>query len=273
MKHPAGSFPFSFFPPSSRQSPSFLPFFLLPLLLFWATLFLPISLPAQNLQLHYDLRHTIDPSHTTNDFPTLYFEYFKARDSGHSFIKPGSFLLKTQADLTGAGHNIGKFYFQVSQSFRCWKPKIFLSLQYSGGLGVTEPKQYSYYINNTFSAGAEYPFQWKGAFFSSVLDYKYVPYTRPSHDFLYTFYWWKGLLHYKWDFSGDLSCWTENKDHGDDYTSGMGGRRFFFFAEPQIWFNLNKMVALGTKINLFYHVNTPDDLLQAYPTAAIKCKL
>src|SRR5882757_826819 len=166
-------------------------------LLFFVLFFSP-PLAAQNLQVHYDLRHSTDPAHNAHNFPTVYFEYFKAspsRDSGSSFIKPGSFLFKTQADLLGAKNNIGKFYLQVSQSFRCWKPKVYLSLQYSGGLGVTEPKQYSYYINNTFSLGAEIPFRWKGAWFSSVLDYKYIPYPKPSHDVLYTFYWWKGFLH------------------------------------------------------------------------------
>jgi hypothetical protein len=82
-----------------------------------------LALSAQNLQLHYDLRHTVDPAVNLHNYPTLYFEYFKpARDSGQAFIKPGSFLLKTEADLLGSGDNMGKFYLQVSQSFRCWKP-------------------------------------------------------------------------------------------------------------------------------------------------------
>jgi hypothetical protein len=118
---------------------------------------------SQTLQLHYDIRHTVDPKRNTKNFPTLYFEYFKSQDSGKSFIKPGSFLLKMQADFLGEKDNMGKFYMQVSQSFRFWKPKIFLSLQYSGGLGITEPKQYSYYLANTFSAGLEYPFKWGSA--------------------------------------------------------------------------------------------------------------
>src|SRR5882762_1613767 len=127
--------------------------------LLFAICIAPLS--AQDLQLHYDPRHTLDPAHNAKNFPTLYFQYFKNQDSGKAFIKPGSFLLKVQADLQGNDHNIGQTYLQVSQSFRCWKPKIFLSLQYSGGLGVTEPKQYSFYINNTWSAGLAYPFQWK----------------------------------------------------------------------------------------------------------------
>ena len=231
------------------------------------------SLSAQNLQLHYDLRHTVDPAQNPRNFPTLYYEYFKTRDSGQALIKPGNFLLKTEADLLGEGTNIGKFYFQVSQSFRCWTPKIFLQLQYSGGAGITEPKQYSYYLTNTYQAGAEVPFRWKGAWLSSVLDLKYVSYNRPTYDPIYTLYWWRGLLHYKLELAGDFSVWTENKNHGDETTAGLKGKRFFFFAEPQIWYNLNKTIALGSKLNCYYHVNTTANIFEAYPTLAIKAKL
>lgn len=231
------------------------------------------SVFSQTLQLHYDARHTIDPKRNTKNFPTLYFEYFKTQDSGKSFIKPGSFLLKMQADFLGEKNNMGKFYMQVSQSFRFWKPKIFLDLQYSGGLGITEPKQYSYYITNTFSLGLSYPFKWGNTYLSSVLNYKYIPYIKPSHDVLYTLYWWKGLWNYKAEFAGDFSIWTENKNHGDDNTKDLSGKRFSFFAEPQFWYNINKTFALGTKVNMNYHVLTTEDILQVYPTIAVKCKL
>src|SRR5438876_756884 len=116
---------------------------------------------SQSLQLHYDLRHTLDPKHTQKNFPAFYFEYFKPADSGTSFIKPGSFLLKVQSELTGEKHNTGQFYMEVSQAFRFWRPKIFLQLQYSGGLGIAEPGAYGYYLTNAFSLGVAYPFQWK----------------------------------------------------------------------------------------------------------------
>ncbi|HMH20337.1 MAG TPA: DUF5020 family protein [Puia sp.] len=240
----------------------------LPILFFFS-----IPLFSQNLQLHYDLRHTIDPAHNSRNFPTIYFEYFKSQNDTTSFIKTGSFFLKAEDDLQGDGGNIGKAFIQTSQSFRFWKPKIYLSFQYSGGLGVTEPKQYSYYITNTFSLGADYLFQWKKAWFSAVLNYKYIPYKKPSNDFLFTLYWWKGLLNYKLELAGDFSVWTENKDHGDGNGAGMSGKRFFFFAEPQIWYNINKIFAVGSKINMYYHVNTSENDFQVYPTAAIKFKL
>lgn len=228
---------------------------------------------AQNLQLHEDFRHSIDPAQNPKNYPSLYFEYFKNQDSGKSFLKPGAFLLKTQVDLSGDQHNIGQSYIQVSQSLRFWKPKVFLSLQYNGGLGVTDPKQYSYYITNTYSAGASYTFPWKGAWLSSVLAYKYLSYPKPSQDFIFTQYWWSGHFHYKLEFAGDFSIWTENKDHGDAATANLTGKRFFFFGEPQVWLNLNKTFAIGSKINLYYHVNTTADLFQVYPTAGLKWKL
>ncbi|MBS1669229.1 MAG: DUF5020 family protein [Bacteroidetes bacterium] len=228
---------------------------------------------SQQLQFHYDARHSIDPKYNPKNFTTLYFEYFKDQDSGKAFFKPGSFLLKMQADFLGQDNNMGKFYMQVSQSFRCWQPKIFLDVQYSGGLGVTEPKQYSFYINNTFSLGLSYPFKWKGAFIASQLNFKFVPYKKPSSDFLYTLYWWRGLMNYKFEFAGDFSVWTENKNHGDDFTKNLQGKRFSFFAEPQFWYNASKDFSVGTKTNMYYHINTTDNVFQAYPTIAVRCKL
>lgn len=228
---------------------------------------------TQNLQLHYNPRHTIDSKHYSRNFATLYFEYFKAQDSGKSFIKPGSFLLKMQADFLGQKSNMGKLYMQVSQSFRFWEPKIFLNLQYNGGLGITEPKQYSYYIINTWSVGVSYPFKWRNTYFRSVLNYKYIPYDKPSHDVLYTLYWWKGLWNYKAELAGDFSVWTENKNHGDEFTKNLSGKRFFFFAEPQFWYKINKTLSLGVKVEMNYHVLTIDNLFQPYPTIAVRCKL
>jgi hypothetical protein len=228
---------------------------------------------SQTLQLHYDARHSIDPKYNAKNFPTLYFEYFKNQDSVKSFIKPGSFLLKMQADFLGDKGNMGNFYMQVSQSFKFWKPNIYLNIQYSGGLGITEPKQYSYYISNTFSAGLAYPFKWGNAYLASVIELKYRPYNKPSYDGLFTQYWWKGLWNYKAEFSGDFSIWTENRNHGDITTINLHGKRFFFFAEPQFWYNINSVFAFGTKLFIYYHIITYDNVLQFYPTIAIRCKL
>jgi hypothetical protein len=135
------------------------------------------GLSAQNLQLHYDLRHTVDPDQNPHNFPALYYEYFKARDSGHAFIKPAK----------------------------------------NGGRPARRGHQY-----------------------------KYASYTRPTNDFIYTFYWWKACMNYKLELAGDFSCWTENKNHGDAATAAL---------------------------NCHYRVNTVANTFQAYSTLAIRAKL
>src|SRR5258708_2568716 len=141
------------------------------LLLFFLYL-LSISLYAQNLQLHYDFRHSLDAKRNAKNFPTLYFEYFKGTDSG-------SLLIKLQGDFIGQRGNIGKFFLQASHSFRFWKPKIFLQLEYSGGLGIAEPGSYGFYITNAFSLGLAHPFQWKGAWFNVYTCYTYSSLKKP----------------------------------------------------------------------------------------------
>jgi len=81
------------------------------------------------------------------------------------------------------------------------------------------------------------------------------------------------LFNYKVEFAGDFSIWTENKNHGDDNTKDLRGKRFSFFAEPQIWYNISKSFSAGSKVNMFYHVNTTDNIFQVYPTIAVKYKL
>jgi hypothetical protein len=228
---------------------------------------------SQNVQLVYDLRHSTDPKNNPRNFPTLYFEYFKSQDSGRAFIKPGSFLFKMQADAVGPGTNTSKMYFQVAQTLRFWEPKVFLHLSISGGLGVTEPKQYSYYILTTYSAGVAWPFQWKAGFYSMVLDYKYVPYIKPSSDFLFTFYFYKGFFNYRFEFLGDFSFWTENKNHGDELTENQNGKRFFLYAEPQFWYRVAGGFSVGARLNIYYHVYTTENQWQVYPAAGIRWKL
>jgi hypothetical protein len=107
----------------------------------------------------------------------------------------------------------------------------------------------------------------------AVISYKCVQYKIIGHELSHTLYWWQGLFHYKGEFSGDFSVWTENKNHGDAFTKDMKGKRVLFFSEPQFWYNLGSIFAVGTKVNMYYHVNTSDDVFQVYPTLAIRIKI
>ncbi|HZY36484.1 MAG TPA: DUF5020 family protein [Mucilaginibacter sp.] len=232
----------------------------------------PADIFAQNLQLHYDFRHSIDPKHNPQNFPTLYFEYFKAMDSTSSFIKPGSFFMKIEDDLQGNRDNIGKSFIQASQTFRMWRPKIFAAVQYSGGLGVTDPAQYSYYINNCFSIGPSYPFQWKGAYFNAEIFYNYNILKKPSNDIMISFYWGKGFWNYKMEFDGDFELYTLNRNQGDAATQNLKGKIVSFFGEPQVWFKVKGNFSIGSKFIMYYHVINPQNLFEVYPTIAARIK-
>jgi len=242
------------------------------LVAFLTMIFFGLTVKAQELQLHYDFRHSLDPANNRSNYPTLFFQYFKTLDSGSLFIKPGSFMMKMQTDFKGKDNNQGNFYMQVSQSFRCWKPKIFIHLEYSGGLGIAEPGSYGYYITNSFSAGLSHLCSWKGGYYNFALDYRYNAFERPSHDAMISFYWWKGLLNYKIEISGDVELWTVNKNRGDAGSSSLKGKLVLMFGEPQVWYNLNQHFALGTRINIYFHIYDIANQIQVYPSPGLKYK-
>ena len=220
---------------------------------------------TQNLQFHYDVRHTIDPKLNAKNFPTLSFEYFKQVDT----LGTGSFLLKIQADLNGKRNNIGQVFTQVSQTLRFWKPKIFLSLNYSGGLGATS-SSFGYYIANAYGLGISYPFQWRGAWLSANLQFRYSSFDKPSYDPQFTFYFGRGIHNYRFFAAGSFVFWTQNKNTGSTLTQNAKGKKFAFFGDPQFWINIKGGFSLGSRINVFYHVLSEDNRIQIYPTLGMK---
>jgi hypothetical protein len=232
------------------------------ILTFW---FLVNQCPAQNLQLHYDLRHSLDPKLNDENFPSLSFEYFKLIDT----LGTGSFLIKLQADLKGKQKNIGQVFMQVSQSLRFWKPKICVYLNYSGGLGVT-PTSFGYQIANSYAIGISYPFQWKGAWLAANVAFRYNAFTKPSYDPQFTFYFGRGISNWRFFTAGSFVAWMQNRNLGDDFTRDKKGKKFACFGDPQFWWNITKGLSAGTRVNVFYHTLTDDDRVQLYPTVGMK---
>lgn len=220
---------------------------------------------SQNLQLHYDIRHTIDPGRNPANYPAFSFEYFKNIDTSGT----GSFLIKLQADLNGKNNNIGQVFTQLSQSLRFWKPKIYLSLNYSGGLGVTT-SAFGYYLSNSYGLGISYPFQWKGAWFATSLIARYTAFDRPSYDPQMTVYFGRGFINYKIFTSGSFVFWTQNKNQGIESSNDQHGKKFAFFGDPQIWFRIKNKFSVGSRINIYYHIYDMRNKIQLYPTIGLK---
>ncbi|MCX6254673.1 MAG: DUF5020 family protein [Bacteroidia bacterium] len=234
-------------------------------LLLSAFLFLTLAGFSQNLQLHYDFRHTTDPKLNSKNFPTFSFEYFRNIDT----LDTGSFLLKLNAQLDGKNNNMGQVFTQVSQSLRFWKPKVYLSFNYSGGLGVT-PNSFGYYLSNSFGVGAAYPFQWKGAWVATSLSFRINTFDKTSYDPQFNLYFGKGFINYKIFTAGSFVFWTQNRNQGNDNTKDLKGKKFAFFGDPQIWFRIKNGFSIGSRINVYYHLLSEDDQIQFYPTLGTK---
>lgn len=217
---------------------------------------------AQTVQLGYDLRHSVDPANHARDFVTASFETVES-------FSYGSLLLKVDADLSGRDGNLGKLYAQLSHDLKFWKPPVFLHLEYSGGLGFVGESEIAYHITDTYSIGAAYPFRLLGGWASTFLAYRLTSFDRPSYDPIYSFWWGKDLGR-RVSVTAYFVLWTINRNHGDEWTAGLRGKKLSGLGEPQVWLNLNRLFAVGSEVRLYYQVFDYPERLRVYPTLAVK---
>jgi hypothetical protein len=217
---------------------------------------------AQDLQLHYDWRHTIDPRNNPRDFPALTFKSFKAMGFG-------SFLLKLEANLDGAQHNVSKGYVEVSQTLRFWKAPVFALAEYTGGLGLFDGGGGGYSIANAYIIGAAYPFQWNGGWANVSLGYKHTNFQRASHDPQMTLYWGRPLGR-RWAFASTGVLWTQSQNQGDDFTAKLSGKRASFLLENEIWWRAVGPVSVGSEVRVSRNVYATDGRLLVYPTLGVR---
>jgi hypothetical protein len=218
--------------------------------------------PAQDLQLHYDWRHTVDPRNNARDFPALSFKSFKA-------LEFGSFLLKLEANLDGEHHNVSQGYLEVSQTVRFWKAPVYALGEYTGGLGLFDRASGGYYIANAYLVGGAYPFKWNGGWASASLAYKHTNFPRPSHDPQATLYWGRALGT-RWTFASTGVFWTENRNHGDDFTATLTGKRDAVLIESEIWWRAVGVVSVGSEVRLSRNVYATDGRALVYPTLGVR---
>jgi hypothetical protein len=225
------------------------------------TVRLPQDARAQDLQIHYDWRHTVDPRNNPANFPSLTFKGFKS-------LEFGSFLLKLEADLNGSRRNLSKVYLELSQTLRFWKPPVFLHLGYTGGLGLSDGGAGGYYLDNAYLIGAAHPFQWQRSWGSAYLAYKFTNLPQPSHDPQVSLYW--GKAGQRWAFAATGVFWTQDRNRGDAWTATLSGKRCSLLVENEIWYAAVTHLSLGSEIRLSTNVYATDGRLLVYPTVGIR---
>lgn len=210
---------------------------------------------AQQLELHYDTRHSLYGSQISErNYLTGTFEIFKPDTFGSTFV-----LFDFNFDNTQG--NLGMIYTEMARDFRIGQLPIMPHIEFNGGLGN------GYLINNSFLLGGSYNMFWGDWVLNTYLVYKMHMFDRISHDLQWTFIWSRDMFGGKLSFSGFFDIWTENIDH----TSGSKGKKVIFMTEPQLWYNISKSFSLGTELRLTYNF-LEEKRWYAIPTVAVKYK-
>ena len=224
---------------------------------------------AQNLQLHYDFRHTLNNNiATTGNYITSTVEMFRPDKWG------GSTYFFVDMDYNQSKGNMGTAYWEISHDFKIGKLPIMPHIEYNGGTGNSEGFGFS--IANAYLAGVSYPFSCGKANFSTYIAYKYNAFKKASNDIQWTGVWGIPLFNNKITLSGFIDVWTENKDRTGAGTES--GKRVILITEPQIWYNVNSKLSFGSETeisNNFYklvysNASYNANKIYAFPTIAAK---
>ncbi|GJG89391.1 hypothetical protein tb265_45720 [Gemmatimonadetes bacterium T265] len=220
---------------------------------------------AQELQVLYDWRHSVDPRNNRRDFPTVTYQTYHGSANG-------AFLLKAQGDLDGSRHNMSKVYVEATQTVKFWKPAVFLHLEYTSGLGLFDRAAGGYYLDNAYLVGAAHPFRWGGAWASAYVAYRYTNTPRASHDPQLSLYWGRTLggRWRAWDLASTGVAWTQNRNRGDAWTAALRGKRAALLVEHGVWYRCGPRAALGARVIVSENVFAADDRAVVYPALGVR---
>lgn len=230
--------------------------------LFTLTLFvLSMVTYAQNLQLHFDPRHALHNDTFDKNYFTATFEMFKPD-------KWGSTFMFVDLDFNQSKGNIGLAYMEIARDIKLGKSPIMAHAEFNGGIGKVNDSGFS--IPNAYLVGPSYATNVGGVNLSSYLVYKYNAFKKASNDVQWTVIWGTNLCNDKVTLSGFLDIWTENKDKGEVYTAGLSGKKVILLTEPQVWYNLNQNVSVGTEIEISNNFASGSNKTLVNPTLAAK---
>lgn len=193
---------------------------------------------AQEIQVHFDPRHTVHSDVAPRNYVTVTFQ-------GAIADKLGSTSGFLDLDFNQKNGNIGLAYLELKRDFRFNRFPLLLHLEFNGG--VSKDRNGSgFSLPNAYLAGTGYARALGKLNLSTYLVYKYNSFEKSSHDVQWSLLWSVKLWDSRITLSGFLDVWTENKDR----MSGRGGKKMILLTEPQFWYNFNRHFALGTEIEI-----------------------
>jgi len=229
---------------------------------------LAMTTSAQNVQLHYDLGHSLYSDLTGRPNVTTTVEMFKPD-------KWGSTYLFTDIDYFTDG--TAGAYWEISREFHLTKNKRWaFHVEYDGGASTIEHTGIGNRFQHAFLAGGAW--NWASSDFSKTFSvqalYKYYfkGQSRGAFNgFQLTAVWGNTFANGLCTFSGFVDVWYDKDVRG----------KLITLSEPQFWFNLNALkgmeginVSVGTEVeisnNFVYNNSGSNHHFYAIPTIAAK---
>lgn len=197
-----------------------------------------VAAPAQNVQLHYDLGHSLYNDLGNRPSVTTTVEMFKPDTWGSTY-------LFTDIDYQRDG--VAGAYWEIAREFNVTKNKQWaFHVEYNGGLNSDEDTWNATRFQHAVLAGGAW--NWHSADFSRTFSvqalwkyyFKNRHYgARPFNGFQLTEVWDIQFAKGFCTFSGFCDLWYDPSANG----------KWIVISEPQFWWNLNKFKG-WEKINL-----------------------
>jgi len=216
------------------------------------SLLVKYKVTAQNLQLHYDFER---------EFITSTFKYGKFTEKSNTFM----FLDMNYSRKDGAG----LAYWEISHEFKI--NSVFegfgIHVEYNDGLlfGDKEIPALGLPINKAFLLGVGFPIKIGNFTLNTAVMGKYFGgYDDNSLDGQLTFVWSQMFFDGKLTFQGFANFWSQDLNNN-------GTKYGVFLAEPQLWYNINKSISVGSEVE-FSKNFVPIDAgkFMVRPTVAVK---
>lgn len=190
------------------------------------------TVTAQNVQLHYDMGEG-------RGFLTSTVEMFKPDSWGSTF-----FFIDMDYGA-GDAEGVSMAYWEIARAINLGDSKFAAHVEYNGGFGRWQDANASgaFPIEDAWLGGLEYSLNAedfsKGITFQAL--YKNI---RGKHDasFQLTAVWYINWFDGKLSFTGFADFWREDMVFPGETT------KFVFLSEPQLWYNVNKNLALGGEV-------------------------
>lgn len=206
--------------------------------------FLAIFGFAQNLQLHYDFTKP-------RRYLTSTIEMFKPDEYGATFFF-------VDMDYNNKGNkNVSLAYWEIARyiALPFADKKLSFTLQYNDGMTN------NFSFDNVWLAGLSYPIDLGFV----TINTDFLVRKEHNHDLggQLTFVWFKPFMDGKIEFSGFCDIWTSKHKNATD-------TKFIFLTEPQIWYNVDKHLAIGGEVEISKNFIFGKDNIQIFPTVALK---